>query len=343
MRLMDRIVQRNQQPLFAGSDGGQLIRLASPCDWSDQLRKCPFRYVLSDQLVAVCAALAFSDGDRLVDCLDLVRIPSEALWVEWDDAARSHGITAGEAARMGLSSVGRAGAYITAKQSGRVGVIRSFWAPPSGGNPLLAAFETHCFLDGVSVPDRRPQDSLVGAFVAVRATQDPALDTLLSCARFRLEPTWARYYSHASLSEAAKLEAVNSNLGTVARDLPVLLAFFLLMSARGGLPQTEVSRARINMKRRARHHEALLNHIEVQAPVWSAPPGRPATDVASVGWRRPPRFHHVRGHLVRRANRIFWRVPHVRGSAARGTVRSRTVRWEFAKTKRNAMTGGYST
>src|SRR5262249_13069686 len=151
----------------------------SSCDWADRLRACPLRYVLSDPLVAVCAALAFSDGDRLVDCLDLVRIPSEALWVEWDDAARSRAISARQSAQIGLNAAGRAGAYIAAKQSGRVGVIRTFWVPDCGGDPLLAATETHCFLDGVSVPDGRPQDALFGGFVAVRASRDPALDTLL--------------------------------------------------------------------------------------------------------------------------------------------------------------------
>jgi hypothetical protein len=34
---------------------------------------------------------------------------------------------------------------------------------------------------------------------------------------------------------------------------------------------------------------------------------------------------------VRRDNRIFWRVPHLRGSAARGMVRSRTICLSFAR------------
>jgi hypothetical protein len=34
---------------------------------------------------------------------------------------------------------------------------------------------------------------------------------------------------------------------------------------------------------------------------------------------------------VRRDNRIFWRTPHLRGSALAGLVKSRTVQWEFAR------------
>jgi hypothetical protein len=37
----------------------------------------------------------------------------------------------------------------------------------------------------------------------------------------------------------------------------------------------------------------------------------------------------VRGHLVRRGNQLFWRIPHLRGSARSGIIRARTVTWTF--------------
>jgi hypothetical protein len=49
-----------------------------------------------------------------------------------------------------------------------------------------------------------------------------------------------------------------------------------------------------------------------------------------LGSRRPPRLHHVRGHLVRREDRVFWRMAHLRGHALEGLVRSRTVCLSFA-------------
>jgi hypothetical protein len=43
--------------------------------------------------------------------------------------------------------------------------------------------------------------------------------------------------------------------------------------------------------------------------------------------RRGRRLHHVRGHLMRRGNKIFWRIPHLRGTSRAGTIRTRTVTW----------------
>jgi hypothetical protein len=43
--------------------------------------------------------------------------------------------------------------------------------------------------------------------------------------------------------------------------------------------------------------------------------------------RRASRLHLVRGHLVRRGSQIFWRVPHLRGSARSGEIHTRTVTW----------------
>ena len=53
--------------------------------------------------------------------------------------------------------------------------------------------------------------------------------------------------------------------------------------------------------------------------------------------RHSPRLHHVRGHLVRREQRVFWRVPHLRGSASRGAVRSRTVCLSFARSSEREL------
>jgi hypothetical protein len=83
-----------------------------------------------------------------------------------------------------------------------------------------------------------------------------------------------------------------------------------------------VSRSAINRKRLANGRAPLLDHIEVNASLDAVSTGE-ATGEGSG--RLSPRLHHVRGYLVRRENRVFWRVPHLRGSGARGAVRSRTV------------------
>jgi len=116
---------------------------------------------------------------------------------------------------------------------------------------------------------------------------------------------------------------LRSCLGACASDEPMLMAFFLLLSARDLLPRQEICRERINRIRRQAGKPPLLEHVEVSAPI-DKPPTR---GLASAGdsWRSSPRLHHVRGHIVRRGAAVFWRSPHLRGSGRLGRVRSRTV------------------
>jgi hypothetical protein len=48
----------------------------------------------------------------------------------------------------------------------------------------------------------------------------------------------------------------------------------------------------------------------------------------------------VRGHLVRRGSKIFWRVPHLRGSARAGVIRKRTVAWIIDASERKRGASG---
>jgi len=110
-----------------------------------------------------------------------------------------------------------------------------------------------------------------------------------------------------------------------------LLAFFLLLNAKGATRPVPILRSILNRKRLARDRAPLLDHVEVHA---SLPPETRARNDASedmAGVRRPPRLHHVRGHLVRREDRVFWRAPHLRGNALQGSVRSRTVCLSFSQ------------
>jgi hypothetical protein len=87
-----------------------------------------------------------------------------------------------------------------------------------------------------------------------------------------------------------------------------------------------VSRAVLNHKRGRRGQQPLLDHLEAHASLYPAGSDRPSVERTG---RCAPRLHHVRGHLVRRDNVVYWRTPHLRGSASRGVVRSRTVRLSF--------------
>jgi len=105
------------------------------------------------------------------------------------------------------------------------------------------------------------------------------------------------------------------------------LAFFLLLSTRPGLPRRPLMLERLNRARAKSGKAPLLEQIEVFAPL--LPEYRPGWSGGSETSRRLRRLHHVRGHLVRRGSKLFWRVPHMRGSARAGSVRTRTVTWLF--------------
>ncbi len=312
MRLLDLVHQADRRVRLPTPSGP--MELPSPCDFREAIAMCPLRLVLTDALTRTCAELAYADGDRLVRCLDLVRLPADRLWVEWDDRARAD-LTLAEESR------GRAGMLVDAQAGGRRAVVRTFFT--EGDEVRLAAMTTHVDLDAGW--GSTAGDPFTGADVPIDGDEDPALVALLACLRFRLQPEWADYYGWQR-DPAVRREILRGCMGSVARDVPVLLALLLLMSTRAGLPQIAVDRSRLNAARRRSGKQPLLEHVEVQAPVF---PDYAGAARASGGFRHAPRLHHVRGHLVRRADVVFWRNAHLRGDARQGVVQSRTVTLHF--------------
>jgi hypothetical protein len=152
-------------------------------------------------------------------------------------------------------------------------------------------------------------------------------DVLARCFRFRYERSGGEYYGTAVLAEEARSALWRHTLGTVAVDVPMLLAFLLLLSTRSGLPQRVSVYKLLNRARRKSGKRVLLDHIEVRAPL--LPEYVEQRRVETRDMRRGPRLHHVRGHLVRRGSQLFWRFPHLRGNARAGSVQTRAVVWTF--------------
>ena len=320
MRLLDRVAQSTRGLGYVPAGGRVACRLASPADFAAAVRNCPLRFVLTDPLTALCTSLAWSGGDRLHGCLDLVRVPAERLWLEWNDAARDAALPAD--VERGGARRGPAAALVQARADGRSGTLRTFWAEGADGEPQLAPVETWFDLDA---PDGPAVPGPTGDVYRV-TDEDPALAAIYSRLRFRLEPSWAAYYARAGLDANAYAGVLRTSLQSVVRDVPMLFALFLLTSARQAVRRAPVARAAVNRLRTARGEAALLDHVEVHADL----AGRAATGSGErAPHRRGPRLHHVRGHLVRRRDRVYWRVPHLRGHAAAGMVRSRTVTLHF--------------
>lgn len=329
MKLADRIAQFRTPFLIACATSGRVHALNNAADCAHAVSAAPIRYVLSDDLTRLCTALAYSKGARTLDCADLLRIPAESLWIEWccqpwQRELSLHGFKTDEAAP---AQGHRRGALLRASADGRRGALRTFWSGAAPSDVLASSVEAYFDLDTPGGEEPEPWQERGASPFRVCNRDQQAEDVLNRCFRFHYEPSWADYYRNAGLSAAKSAAVWRHALGTIALDIPVLLAFLLLLGTRGGLPQAPRSFERLNRLRLKAAKAPLLEHIDVRAPLL---PDYYASENTSHGaGRRSPRLHHVRGHLVRRGSDLFWRVPHLRGSARQGTLRSRTVTWTF--------------
>jgi hypothetical protein len=329
MILADCIAQCRTPLIVQDCSTHAVTRLNSAHDFAREIAACPLRYVLADDLIRLCTALAYSRGAKTLDCADLLHVPATSVWVEWlADASRAELEAYGVKHQTSTPLARRCGALVRASVDGRRGVIRTFWSGPQQPDVLASSVEAYFDLDTSVDEAPEPTDGATGAaFTLFDSARKGGDDLLRRCFRFRYEKSWADYYQCAQLSSFERHAVLRHALGTIAFEVPILLTFFLLLATRSGLPRRPENYERLNRARSRARKALLLDHVAVHAP-WV--PEFPTVAEAGVGGgRRGPRLHHVRGHLVRRGSQLFWRVPHLRGSARSGVVRSRTVTWTF--------------
>lgn len=334
MRLLDLVAQYRNPFVITPPGSAEPMAMSGPGDFAGRLAGCPLRYVVADNLTRASAELAFSDGDRLAACLDLLRIPAPSLWVEWSDAIHQEVICqCGIVTQRDVDAGGRrVGLLLEASPSGRSAVARTFWSVVNSAGEddvVLSPLETHIDFDERFEPAMSAIEMLSGEFASVFC-DEPGVAELLERVRFRFDESWSQYYRVYTVDTPTRESVARSCLAAVAHDIPLLLGFFLFLNANGATRAIPIERDRLNRKRHGKDRPPLLDHLEVHAslPALSSEAG----DEHLVQFtRRPPRLHHVRGHLVRRDDRVFWRTPHLRGSARQGVVRSRTVCLSFAR------------
>ena len=333
MRLLDLVAQtREPLVILPRTPGGQAVRVRGPNDFARTVVECPLRFVIADDLTRASAELAFADGDRLANCLDLLRIPAPLLWVEWNDAVHQRVICeCGVVRQQDPDARGRrVGVLLRASADGRSAMARTFWTVGAADGQCeaqMSPMETCIDLDGRFSPTVDPDAMLKGYYASVTHRDDAGIADLLQRVRYRFDDQWLRYYSAVTPDAHERRDIARASLAAVAHDTPLLLAFFLLLNARGATRRMPVARGILNRKRLERDRAPLLDHVEVHASL----PEMPVAQVehATDAFRRSPRLHHVRGHLVRREDRVFWRTAHLRGNALQGVVRSRTVCLSF--------------
>jgi len=328
MRLADRIAQCRTPFIVENTKDGSVTHLNNAAAFSKEIDCCATRYVLSDELTRLCTALAYSKGASTLACADLLHVPAERVWVEWTEAPwRNELACYGFKSPVDSACSGRRGVFIQSNPDGRSGLMRTFWASgESELNVLSSSMEAYFDFDtqegeNPAVFDRQKCPSIC---VSDNAAAGNA-DILRRCFRFWFERSWQDYYERAQLTPVQAAALSHHALGTIAIDIPVVLAFFLLLATRPGLPRRPLMLERLNRARAKSGKPPLLDQIEVFSPLMPEfESGRSSYSGAS---RRSRRLHHVRGHLVRRGSKLFWRVPHLRGNARAGTIRTRTVTW----------------
>jgi hypothetical protein len=121
MRILDLIAQGRS--VCVRADDGRELPGASR--FSEAIRACPLRYVLSDDLTRCATQLAYAEGDRLSACLDLIHIPAQSLWIEWADGPRREALKLIPALEVNDGAPSRhGGALVTASPDCRSGCIR---------------------------------------------------------------------------------------------------------------------------------------------------------------------------------------------------------------------------
>jgi hypothetical protein len=328
MRLADRIVQCRTPFIVQNTNDGSVTELKNAAAFANDLNACGIRYVMSDELTRLCTALAYSKGASTLACADLLHVPAERVWVEWCEAPwRNELARYGFKSPLGSASAGRRGAFIQSTPQGRRGLVRTFWADGESGNVLSSSMEAYFDFDTREGEDPEVFDQHQESCICVSDNAVGDADILRRCFRFRFERSWRDYYERAQLTSVQTTAVSRHALGTIAIDVPVLLAFFLLLATRPSLPRRPLMLERLNQARVRSGKSPLLEQIEVCAPL--VPEYKSGCGGGSEASRRSRRLHYVRGHLVRRGSKLFWRVPHLRGSARAGTIRTRTVTWHF--------------
>lgn len=335
MRLLDLVAQCREPLVILPRANCAPVAVSGPRDFAQQIVQCPLRFVIADDLTRASAELAFADGDRLAGCLDLLRIPAPALWVEWSDAIHQQVISdCGSVAEADPDALGRqVGVLLRAGPGGRSGMARTFWSVPTaagGYEAQISPIETYINLDERFGHRMDASRMLRGEYASVTDFREAGVAELLQRVRFQFDASWLKYYEVAAPDAAAKEQVARESLAAVAHDVPLLLAFFLLLNAKGATRPLPILRNMLNRKRVIRNRAPLLDHVEVHASLAGHETAEDGV-IGGIGSRHSPRLHHVRGHLVRREDRVFWRMPHLRGKAIHGVVRSRTVCLSFAR------------
>ena len=302
MYLCDQVAQSRSEMLVE-DEAGRVHRVPGACDLAGDVRSCSTRYVLDSTVRDTCLELLCNRAEviRLED--RCYRIPHQAMWIEWTDPNSTPG-------QVNI----RVGVLVLADdETGRRGTMHSFSQDEAGAPWAAQVFFAFDFDTELS-----DSDALCGLrFDDVR---DP--DEVMRIFRHGMGQVDRRWLAYFRAAGGLPVEVLRQMMRAAIPDFGMLCAFLLLLSLECAVAEPRPGLDRINRARAKVGKSLLLDHVEVslRLAVVGAQGG------GGHAGRTTARLHQVRGHLVRRAGKTFWRTHHLRGDAAMGVIASRTVR-----------------
>jgi hypothetical protein len=257
------------------------------------------RYVLDEHASTACTDL-IRDADGLFEpANELLRLPSECFWLEMrEEAFRPGDPTEG----------GRIGVLVQSERNGRCGFIRHFSAKPDG---VCREFPVWTEFDFDQPPE------LAQRSFKLAHGEFGHLAELLDHAVVHLDRHWA---SSPAIGDRQNPQQFFAE--AVWFDFPLISAFAALVNSPGIVATRQSDLHRLNRARARRRRPPLLDHVEVRLVLGEEPH---YAGSAATRHRTPPRLHFVRGHMVHRRGKTFWRASHLRGDTSQSILR-KTVR-----------------
>ena len=289
MRLFDAVLSSPTHIKLVGNGRDTVLPGVGSC--RARLMECHHRYALDDAAARVVAAEAFGQSRVVADAVDILRMPGESVWLEWRESPELYRNQDESATRR------QVGLLIEADETLRRGEVTSFWKADNGAatmSPGRIAFDL----------DDAPSS---GVRIAT-SDQGHPVDELFAHATLTFDKEWLAYYSAGGFGGDASLhEAI---LKQVAPDLPMVASFAMLMMASDVFDRRALGLEKLNRQREKAGKPRLSDMTELSLRWSSGKSERSDGNKRAYG----PRLHHVRGHLVRRRDQVFWRRPHLRGS-----------------------------
>ncbi len=273
-------------------------------DWSET----SVRYVIDEEVTAICDSLVCKHFDMLVDMLPLARVPAPDFWIER--------LSFNENNSGGRS---RLGCRVMANETGRAGEI-CLVAEVTDAVPIVLPQKVVFDFDGHQIAADSSE--------SFRLPLPPQLDAqeakIAEVFAIALHPGWGKYYDLAQ-HQGELAREVKAQLSASVYDGLFVLAFCVLLSSQRSFREIRVELDRLNRHRVSAGKQKLLDHVEVKASIVHQQSAYQGARQNSAAARAFPRMHLVRGHFVRKGSMLYWRRTHMRGASMGGGLLSRTV------------------